>query len=87
MNKLNPIKLIMVDAIQKHRESNRLHYQRSIKNNIELMEIRRMTALAYYYMKVQPLKDNKQPKPKKVKRKVKVRVLSIEKKTVFIFFE
>ena len=45
-----------------------------------------MTALAYYYKKVQPLKENKQPKPKKVKSKVKVRTLCIEIKRVYLFF-
>jgi len=55
----------MVDATA-HRESNRKHYQNSVKTNMELMNIRRMNALAYYYKKVQPFREKKQPKPKKV---------------------
>ena len=85
----------MVDA-PAHRESNRKHYKNSVKTNMELMNIRRMNALAYYYKKVQPFRgEKKQPKPKKVKpfrgenkqvkSKVKDRLLSIEKNHVYLF--
>jgi len=73
----------MVDAAA-HREANRRHYQSSVKTNIELMNTRRITALRYYHEKVAPLKGPKKVKIKKEKQKV--RILSIENKTVFLFF-
>lgn len=73
----------MVD-VAAHRESNRRHYQNKVKQDVDLMEVRRQTALAYYYTVIRPLKEQKTVK--KVKIKEPVRTLFIENKKVLLFF-
>ena len=77
----------MMVHVAAHRISNKKHYETAVRTNIELMEVRRKTALAYYYRMIKPFKENKQPKVKKVKNEVNVRTLCIENKKGCLFFE